>query len=175
MDAMVFADATMAGGLDATAMDAMAMAPLVPVPPMTGAFDWPDIEPNDTAAQAVPVGILEGAMWMGFGATPSRIATNTDTDFYVFRTGNAASLVGQQPMSVCGSQGVDLVDLYLYAVVNGRLGALLKSAATTTPSCETILSTAEIPMVLMPESIYVLEVRAAAGLMLGANTGGYNA
>src|SRR5262245_12368537 len=94
------ADSGMPQG-DAGAEDTGLVGGLIPVPPNTPADLWIDTEPNDTPSQAVPVGILAGALWLGFGASSSRIASNGDTDFYVFRTGDTTSLMRLPPMQIC--------------------------------------------------------------------------
>src|SRR5262245_50770730 len=38
----------------------------IPDPGMVMGGEWTDVEPNDKPGQAVPVGILNGPVWMGF-------------------------------------------------------------------------------------------------------------
>ena len=172
-------DASDAGQMDAMGGDAEPtdngmMAVQVPDPPTTPANSWDDVEPNDTAGQAVPVGQLAGALWMGFGAVPSKIASNTDSDWYVFRTGDATSLMNTAGLLVCSNDGMALFKLYLYSVTNQMLGPQLKESMTNS-GCETLATPAEVPTLLMPQSVYALEIRPIPGLELGARTGEYGA
>ncbi|MBI2374118.1 MAG: hypothetical protein HYV07_08970 [Deltaproteobacteria bacterium] len=158
---------------DSGSDDSGMMALLIPDPPTTSADEWPDTEPNDTPDHAVPVGVLNFAFWMGFGSEPNQIATDTDVDYYVFRTG--ADLAGFAPLQICASDQINLFDLALYEVQNRAQGALVREANSSAPSCETLMSSDEVPTLLHANSVYLLRVGAAPGLSLGGSTGMYSA
>jgi len=146
---------------------------MVPDPGDMPANEWPDKEPNDDPSHAVPVGVVQGAFWMGFADPPNAISSPTDKDYYVFKTGDAASL--DLNLQICWSFAGNLLDLYLYEVVGGVQGALVKSATATTSGCETLISAGQGPMLLKPATVYLLEVVAGPGLNLGGDPGLYDA
>jgi hypothetical protein len=136
--------------------------------------DWSDPEPNDSPETAVPSGIFSGQLWLGFAAPMSTIATNTDVDYYVFKTGDAASLMGGG-MQICWSFPGDLLNMYLWNVTNGQKGSLVKSSESTQAGCETLFANGTLAMSLQPMTTYLLEVRAAPGLNLNGMSGVYSA
>ncbi|MCA9492869.1 MAG: hypothetical protein KC621_23215 [Myxococcales bacterium] len=164
------------GIADAGALDS-GVETQIPTPPMTIAAEWPDTEPNDTPEQAVPVGVIEEAVWMGFSMPLNAINDDDDVDFYVFRTPDAEGLMRLTEVSfiVCWQGGLDLVDLALYRVEEGRIAETVREAATQSPNCEDLMAGMQPSELLSPESIYLLEVRAAPGLMLGGSPGLYEA
>ena len=147
---------------------------LVPDPGTDTNTEWTDVEPNDDPSTAVPQGILAGPVWMGFVMPYTTINDDTDVDYFVFRTGDAASL-GNVYIASCWSIGRDMINLYLYQVDNGVQGALVDSAESTDTSCETIVDFGEGSTLLVADTVYLLEVRAAPGLALGADVGLYSA
>ena len=168
------------GGMvtDAMVADTGMMQALIPVPPMTAANEWPDVEPNDTPAQAVPVGMLQFAFWMGFGMPLNMFSSNTDVDYYVFRTGDAASLTNVL-LQICwgadmGGGRVDLLNAYIYEVNNGVQGQAVVTAEDTDTSCENMVS-GDASMIMAANSIYLLEVRPPAGADISNHTGMYGA
>jgi hypothetical protein len=145
----------------------------VPDPGATVGADWTDVEPNDDACHATPVGVLNGPVWAGFADPVTTINTNTDTDFFVFKTDDAASLANVNVL-LCSSGNFNLLDLYLYDVLpDGTLGPQVKKAESTQPGCETIVGMGEGPTDLKPDTPYVLEVRAAPGLVLPMPSDGF--
>ena len=182
MDAGALADA--AGMADTGAMTAdtgvvvtdsgMMMGGPIPDPGTETNAEFTNSEPNDTPAQATPVGILTGPIWAGFVMPYAMIDNNTDSDFFVFKTGNQASLANLYIM-ICWSGAIDLLDLYLYAVDNNQQGAEVKTAATTDTSCETLINFGEGTTLLAAETTYLLEIRAGQGLDLGGHNGTYSA
>lgn len=160
----------------ATCQSGACLDPPVPDPGTQVGKTWTDVEPNDTPDKAFPGGVLSFAFWMGFAQPATKIGTNTDVDFFVFKTGDAASITGiGGPLSVCWSGGINLLDLYLYKVENSRKGPLVRSATTADSSCETVVDAGQASTVLAPNTVYLLEVRAAPGLNLGGNPGLYSA
>ena len=147
---------------------------LIPDPGMVAGGEWTDVEPNDTPGQAVPVGILNGPVWAGFVEPYTAISSPTDVDYFVFRSGDAASLPNVN-IQICWSFAGNLLDLNLYNVVNSQKGSLVKSAADTAAGCETLIDFGEAPMVVQPDTIYLLEVVAGPGLNLGGDPGLYGA
>ncbi len=149
------------------------MAALVPDPGTGTGLEWTDVEPNDDPSHAVPQGILAGPVWMGFAMPFTAINSATDVDFFVFRTGDAASL-DNDFIGTCWGDGVDLANLYLYQVDNGVQGALIASAESTDTTCETVVGFGQGSTLLAADTVYLLEVRAAPGLVL-TGTGMYSA
>jgi hypothetical protein len=148
---------------------------MIPNPPETEAFSWNDVEPNDTPSRAVPVGRLQYALWMGFSAQPNVIGNNTDVDYYAFRTGDAQSLMNQADMVICSNDGQDLLTAKLYSVIEGMQGEELRASTRPSEGCALLMTSVEVPTVLMPMSVYLLEIRALPGLELGARIGAYSA
>lgn len=146
----------------------------IPDPGTTVGGEWTDVEPNDTPSQAVPVGILNGSVWMGFADPVTAISSPTDVDYFVFKTGDAASLANDN-IQVCWSFAGNLLDLNLYAVDNGKKGALLKSATDTAGACETLIAPGEGTALLTVDTVYLLEVVAGPGLDLMGDPGLYSA
>ncbi|MFO0613733.1 MAG: hypothetical protein U0414_14155 [Polyangiaceae bacterium] len=145
----------------------------VPLPGTVEGGDWTDAEPNDDACHATPVGILSGPVWAGFADPITTINSNTDKDFFVFKTSDAASLANVNVL-LCSSGTFNLLDLYLYGVeADGTLGPEIKKADSTQPGCETIVAMGEGPTDLQPNTTYVLEVRAAPGLVLPKPSDGF--
>jgi hypothetical protein len=52
---------------------------------------------------------------------------------------------------------------------------LVASSETQDPTCEEPITLAQVPMLLQPESVYLIEIRAAPGLQLAGDVGLYNA
>ncbi len=150
-------------GPDADRTPDATMAAMVPDPGTAVGGEWTDVEPNDTPENAVPVGTVQFAIWAGFAPPYTTINTPTDVDFYVFRAPPAADLPNLN-MQFCWGGGLDLLDLYLYEVVNMLQGALIRTANTTNTSCETIIAPGEGPTYLTGDAVYLLEVRAAPSL-----------
>jgi hypothetical protein len=166
-------DAT--SSMDASAADALVsmdaqVAGNIPEPPMSPADEWADREPNDTPDQAVPVGMIQYALWMGFSQPTTMINRTDDVDYFVFRTGADASAF----MSICWGGSRNLLDMALYEVQNNTQGALVRRADTTNDQCETLIGMGETG-VLQANSVYLLEVRAAPGLSLAGTDGMYSA
>ncbi len=149
----------------------------IPVPPMTAAFDWADTEPNNTPQQAQAIGTFEFALWMGFGAVPNSINANDDVDYYVFRAPDADGLANLFPegFTVFWNAQINLLDMRLYEVNNGTLGAMVREAATDTIGQENLMEGTTPAEVLTPGGIYLLEIAAAPGLDLGGNPESYSA
>lgn len=146
----------------------------VPDPGTAMGGEWTDVEPNDTPSQAVPVGTILGSAWMGFAQPYTAINPETDVDYFVFRTADAASLDSDY-ISVCWSFPGNLLDLELYEVVNSMQGPLVASAAQTTAGCETVLDFGQGSTLLKPDTVYLLKVAGAPGLMLNGDPGLYDA
>lgn len=126
--------------------------------------EWKDVEPNDTPDKAVPVGILT-TPWAGFSMPYTTINTATDVDYFVFRTGDATQLMSSQ-LAMCWSGNFNLLDMYLYAVdAQNHQGALVKSWTSTASGCETAWMSNGAAQGLMPNTTYLLEIRAGAGAM----------
>jgi hypothetical protein len=155
-------DVAVGPGIDASGPDAMGGA-MVPDPGTAVGGEWTDVEPNDTPEDAVPVGQVQFAIWAGFAPPYTQIDNPTDVDYYVFRAPAQADLAGLN-MQFCWGGAIDLLDLYLYEVVNMTQGALVRSAATTNTSCETIIAPGDGPTYLTADAVYLLEVRAAPSL-----------
>jgi hypothetical protein len=122
--------------------------------------DWLDTEPNDTQATAVPLGTATADVytWMGFVADPpSQIGGSDTADFYVFRSGPAASIFHSQ---VCWSSGTNLIDFKLSKVVGGQpVSPPLASFTSADTACEN--PPADTP--LEPNTVYLVELDAVAG------------
>jgi hypothetical protein len=133
--------------------------------------EWTDVEPNNTPGTATPVGPVQGAPWLGFTQPYTQINSNTDVDYYSFKTTTSLDF----DISFCWSAPVDLLDLSLYAVVNSQKGPLLKAAATNSTSCENLIAFGERSPdggpFFQPDASYLLEVRAAPGLILPGDGG----
>lgn len=145
----------------------------VPDPGTPVGADWKDVEPNDDACHATPVGVLNGPVWAGFADPITTINSTTDKDFFVFKTDEAGTLPNVNIL-LCSSGNTNLLDLYLYDVnTDGTLGAEIKKAESTQPGCETIVGMGEGPTDLKADTTYVLEVRAAPGLVLPMASDGF--
>jgi len=160
-------DGTTADAPPGTPDGALALVP----DPGTGAipFSWPDTEPNDTPAQAVPVGTSTGAgeaTWFDGTLSSGSLGGTDVADYFVFRSSPQGGNFHNGP---CWDQTTapNLMDFYLYKVVDGHVGAMVGSSATTDPACENIGGAADVAM--EPSTIYLLELRATgAGAALYA-------
>lgn len=152
----------------------MAMGETVPDPGTVMGGEWTDVEPNDSASQAVPVGIMNGPVWMGFAEPYTAIGSNTDVDNFVFKSPDAATLPNVN-IQICWSFPGNLLDLYLYEVVDSKKGMLVASATETAGACETVIDFGQGPTILQPDSVYLLEVTAGPGLDLAGDPGLYSA
>ncbi len=150
------------------------MIGMIPDPGTTVGGEWTDIEPNDDPSSAVPVGVLESSIWMGFAMPATAISSPTDVDNFVFRTGAVATLSNIN-MQICWSFPGNLLDMNLYDVVQGKKGALVKSAKVTAGTCETLIMPPEGSMLLKADTVYLLEVVAGPMLMLNGDAGLYSA
>jgi hypothetical protein len=154
-DAPVFADAR--GAADAPAADAASAdpdaAPTVPdaahpadagpvyvIPdPGTGkmAFSWPDREPNDTPAQAVPLGVGEGQIGPYIEAQTGKthIGGSDVADYFVFRTSSqtGSTLISQACWDA--AMNVNLLDIELWKV-DGQTLIPVASSRSTNTGCE---------------------------------------
>jgi hypothetical protein len=146
----------------------------IPDPGMQMGAEWTDIEPNDIPSQAVPVGIMTGPIWAGFVMPYTAISSPTDVDYFVFKTGDAASLANVN-IQICWSFTGNLLDLNLYTVVNSQKGPLALSSTSTDTSCETMINFGEGPAKLTADTTYLLEVFAGPGLNLAGDPGLYSA
>jgi hypothetical protein len=146
-----------AGDVDGSAEVDGSSGELVPDPGDAVGGEWTDIEPNDDPSHAVPVGVLAGPVWAGFVEPFTQIASADDTDFFVFRTGEEATL-GDVYIALCGT--ANTMDGYLSQVVDGRMGAELASAAGPDTGCITLVDFGQGPEILAATTAYVLEVRA---------------
>jgi hypothetical protein len=162
-----------AGAPDGSGPDAV-VSEIIPDPGTVEAGEWTDQEPNDTPGQATPVGIMNGPVWAGFVEPYTTIQSVTDVDWFVFRTKDQASLVNDY-VQFCWGGAVNLLDLYLYEVVDQHQGPLVRSAESTDTSCETIVGAGEGDTILTADTTYLLEVRAAPGLAPGAVPAMYGA
>ena len=92
--------------------------------------------------------------------------THSCKDFFVFRTGDAASLATAQ-LLMCWSGTFNLLDMYLYSVdPQMHPGPLVRAYAATTNGCETAFQTGgAAAQGLAANTIYLLEIRAAPGAM----------
>jgi hypothetical protein len=149
-----------------------AMAGLIPDPGTEMNGEWVDTEPNDTPAQAVPMGTLTGPIWAGFTEPYTAINPEDDVDYFVFKTGPDVSNVY---MSLCWSFSGNLLDMNLYEVVAQTQGALVKSSASTATGCETLVDIGQGATDLQPNTTYLLEVAGAPGLALAGDPGLYSA
>jgi len=147
---------------------------LIPDPGTDIAVEWTDEEPNDAPENAVPVGQVEGPIWAGFVMPLTAINPEDDVDYFVFQTG-AAPTLDSVYISLCWSFAGDLLDLRLYEVQNGLQGPMVAEAATTNPGCETIVDFGMGSTILTANTVYLLEVAAAPGLVLGGDSGDYGA
>lgn len=177
--ASVQASATGSGGMGSGGMAAGGegtggMMGLIPDPGNEPAGEWTDMEPNDSPSQATPMGVLTGPIWMGFVEPYTAINPATDVDYFVFKTGDAASLENIF-ISICWSFTGNLLDLQLYQVVNSTQGPVAASAATTGTGCETLVDFGQGATVLTANTTYLLEVAGAPGLNLGGDAGLYMA
>lgn len=146
----------------------------VPDPGMAMNGEWTDVEPNDDPSHAVPVGILESSIWMGFADPLTAISSPSDVDYFVFRTGATATLANIN-MQICWSFAGNLLDMNLYDVVQNQKGMLIKAATSTNTTCETLIMPGEGSALLKADSVYLLEVVAAPGLNLAGDAGLYSA
>jgi hypothetical protein len=162
------------GGSGGTGGAGGAAMGMIPDPGSTVGGEWTDVEPNDKPSQAVPVGIVEGPIWMGFASPVTAMSSPADVDYFVFRTGADATLANVN-IQTCWSFPGNLLDLNLYEVVQSQKGPLVKSATTTNTSCETVIGFGEGTMVLKADTIYLLEVIAGPGLDLAGDPGLYSA
>jgi hypothetical protein len=154
------------------------MGGLVPDPgTMAASFDWLDIEPDDTPAEAVPRGILNSGVWFGTGNPASEISkinNDTDVDWYVFRTPADAPTRDMISIQVCSATNTHVFDLYLYNVVNQMQGSLVTSA-TSNSGCQTLIPAGMASHFLDLDKVYLLEVAATPGLHLNGADGTYQA
>ena len=146
----------------------------VPDPGDAMGAEWTDIEPNEAPSDAVPVGILAGPVWAGFVQPYTAINPEDDVDYFVFKTGDAASLANVY-VQLCWSFAGNLLDMDLYEVTGGQQGALVKSSTDTAPGCETLIASGEGGTVLAPTTVYLLKVYGPAGLALNGDPGLYSA
>jgi hypothetical protein len=127
-------------------------------------FSWPDTEPNDTPATAARVGTStnpgEGTWFDGTLASGQLGGTDTE-DYFVFRSSPQGGNFHNGP---CwdGSAAPNLIDFYVYKVVDGTVGPMVGSSATTDPACENTTGTADFAM--EASTVYLLEMRAPSGL-----------
>jgi hypothetical protein len=160
-----------ATGSDATAqIDANDCT--IPLPGDEQTFDWQDAEPNDTACQAFPSGLMPFAAWMGFGTEPNAINTNDDVDFYVFKTSTADTLSGIF-LQVCADKA-NVFDAFLYNVDSDRHQGDLVVESTTADACQTLVM-GNGDTLLAADTDYLLELRAKPGLDLGGEPSLYSA
>jgi hypothetical protein len=150
------------------------MMGMIPDPGNQPSGEWTDMEPNNTPSQATPMGVLTGPIWAGFTDPLTAINPATDVDYFVFKTGDAASLANVY-ISLCWSFAGNLLDLTLYEVVNSMQGQVVASAATTGTGCETLVDVGEGTTLLQATTTYLLEVAAAPGLNLMGDPGLYSA
>jgi hypothetical protein len=146
----------------------------VPDPGNLPGVDWTDVEPNDTPCTATPEPMLAGPVWMGTAMPYTMIDSNTDVDFYSFRTSDMASLANDS-IQVCWGFAGHLLDLFLYRVDNGMQGPMVASATAATGQCQTVVPAGMGTTLLLPTQRYLLEVRPAPGLNLGGMPGMYGA
>ena len=133
---------------------------VVPDPGEVVGGEWTDIEPNDDPSHAVPVGILAGPVWAGFAEPFTQLESTDDTDFFVFATGEAATLADVYIL-LCGP--ANTMDLYLSEVVDGHMGGQISSAAGNDTGCVSMIEVGQGPEILTATTSYVLEVRAQPG------------
>jgi len=139
-----------------------APADVIPDPGTAMGAEWTDIEPNDRPSQAVKVGVLQ-TVWAGFVMPFTTINSATDKDFFVFRTGTATQLASSS-LLLCWSGMFNLLDMYLYSVdAQQHQGPLVRSWTATTAGCETAFQGNGADAGLTPNTVYLLEVRAAPG------------
>ena len=146
----------------------------IPDPGTVMGGEWTDVEPNDKPSQAVPVGILNGPVWMGFADPYTAISSPTDVDYFVFKSTDAAGLPNVN-IQICWSFPGNLLDLNLYEVVSSQQGSLVKSATDTGTGCETLVDIGQAATDLKPDTVYLLEVVAGPGLDLAGDPGLYSA
>jgi len=166
-DADVTAPDSGAGGTDASAA-------LIPDPGTTMNGEWTDVEPNDRPDQATPVGIVTGPAWMGFVEPYTAINPEDDVDYFVMRTGDAASLDNVY-LEACWSFTGNLADMYMYEVQGGVKGSMVASGTSGDASCEPLLAAGTGSSILSADTVYLVEVRGAPGLSLGGDPGLYSA
>jgi hypothetical protein len=153
------ADADADGDADADAdadADGDADGDAVPDPGDEVGGEWTDVEPNDDPGHAVPVGIISGAVWAGFVEPYTQLETPEDRDFFVFATGDAASL--EVHIAMCGD--ANTFDMYLTEVVDGMMGPEIAQSVGEDTGCATVVDFGQGPELLQPQTSYVLEVRA---------------
>lgn len=130
----------------------------VPDPGTSDAVDqnWGDTEPNDTPAQATPLGTaLNGsiAAWVN-GNT---IGGSDSTDYFVFRS---ASTSGTLSFDFCFSAPITAMSGTLWTVVGGTPQLPPVGTWTSTGTCLTNM-TATTP--LQANTVYLMELTATGG------------
>jgi hypothetical protein len=104
--------------------------------------------------------LLAGPLYAGFVEPYTEMDSATDVDFHVFRTG-AASTLDDTFIILCWGAVDDILDGYLYRVIDGQQGPLVVEAATPTEGCEPVVPFGEGADILQPDTVYLLELRAA--------------
>jgi len=158
-DAPTVADAT---ALDASATDG-GVEHAIPDPgtgPMSAS--WPDTEPNDTPEQAVPLGVGRGQIgpYVGGLAGSGHLGDGDAADYFVFRT--SADLDTTFIASACwdSTLNVNLLDIFLYRVVDGKTLVPIASSTDTGTACDRLMPF-NIP--LEPNSEYLLGLVGVEG------------
>ena len=147
------------GGDGAVAFDAGGA--LVPAPGTQAIpFSWPDTEPNDSPSQAVPVGtsLSPGeATWFDGTLDSGSLGGDDRADFFVFASSPEGGNFHAGP---CwnSADAPNLMDFFVYEVVDGHVGATLATSADAEPGCENLAGAADVAM--EPSTVYLLELRA---------------
>ncbi|HTM20874.1 MAG TPA: hypothetical protein VL172_10210 [Kofleriaceae bacterium] len=158
------------GGADGGGDDDIdgAVAGLVPDPGNAAIpFSWPDTEPNDTPQQAVPLGTSVNAgeaTWFDGTAESGSLGGTDRADFFVFRSSPQGGMFHAAP---CwdGTAAPNLIDFYVYKVVDGHVDSMAGSSTATDDGCENLTATADVTM--EASTVYLLELRAlGAGMAL---------
>ncbi len=97
---------------------------------------WMDTEPNDTPAQAVPMGVATDAQGTVIAPyiDPGHLGGADPADYFVFRTNDTA--LRFQMVSCWTTSGINLLDFTLYKIIDGQPLVTVASYTSTSPSVE---------------------------------------
>jgi hypothetical protein len=125
-------------------------------------FSWPDTEPNDSPCQASAVGTSAGAgeaTWFDGTAESGSLGGTDRKDYFVFKSSSQGGMFHNGP---CwdGTAAPNLMDAYLYKVVDGQVDAMVGSSTDTDAACENTTGGGDVAM--EANTVYLLELRAVA-------------
>lgn len=128
---------------------------MVPMPCATPTSDFAEIEPNDTPDHATDACTVTEGYWGTFAGV-SDLGGDDEVDYIVFRTPVAARDT-TIPVNPCWNTEVDLVDVYVYEVVDQTaVEPPVYESATDDMFCE-----GEFGVMLASDTVYLLELRLA--------------